>query len=284
MKAFIFPGQGSQSVGMGRGLDTGIKLFDRANDVLGYDLKKIVFEGPEDLLTKTENAQPAILTCSIAMLEALDEEQPDIVAGHSLGEYTALVAAGVLSFEDAVKLVNTRGKLMEKAVPAGKGAMAAIIGLEEEKLTGICREVDGIVDLANINTPVQIVISGESDAVKSACAGADAAGAKRVVPLTVSGPFHSLLMKEIAEEFSAELEKYNFKDALIPVVSNVLAEKVQSADQIKELLVKQLYSPVLWRQTIENMVKYGVTDFKEVGPGKVLTGMLRKIISVGAKA
>jgi len=274
--AFIFPGQGSQFVGMGKDLADQGQWFDRASDVLGYDLKTICFEGPEEVLKQTSHAQPAILTCSMAML-AQTEGEPDVVAGHSLGEYSSLVAAGVIRFEDAVKLVHVRGKLMEKAVPGGEGAMGAVMGLEETLLSEICNNDKGLVEFANINTAEQIVISGEAPAVKRVCEQAEKAGAKRTVLLAVSGPFHSSLMKPMAQAFEEELNRVSFNDAQLPVVCNVRADFVQDADDIKQLLIKQLYSPVLWRQSVEKMVESGVTDFKEVGPGNVLTGLVRRI-------
>ena len=278
--AYIFPGQGSQTVGMGADLGAETRYFDIANEVLGYDLKKICFEGPDEELRLTANAQPAILTTSLAMLKQhQDEELPSMVAGHSLGEYTALVAAAVLSFEEAVKLVHLRGLLMEKAVPQGEGSMAAIIGIAEAQLNSMCHDDQGLVELANINTHEQIVISGEAAAVKRIIEKAENAGAKRAILLQVSGPFHSSLMKVIAEEFEKELDKVNFKNARIPIVSNVLADYVRDAEEIKKLLVRQLFSPVLWRQSVEKMIEDGVSKFKEIGPGNVLTGLVRKIVS-----
>jgi len=278
--AYIFPGQGSQTVGMGADLGAETRYFDIANEVLGYDLKKICFEGPDEELRRTANAQPAILTASLAMLKQhQDEELPSMVAGHSLGEYTALVAAAVLSFEEAVKLVHLRGLLMEKAVPQGEGSMAAIIGIAEAQLNSMCHDDQGLVELANINTHEQIVISGEAAAVKRIIEKAENAGAKRAILLQVSGPFHSSLMKVIAEEFEKELDKVNFKNARVPIVSNVLADYVRDAEEIKKLLVRQLFSPVLWRQSVEKMIEDGVSKFKEIGPGNVLTGLVRKIVS-----
>lgn len=278
--AYIFPGQGSQFVGMGLDLGAEAKYFDKANSVLGYDLKKICFEGPEETLKQTANAQPAILTMSLAMLKQLkDEDLPSMVAGHSLGEYTALVAAAVLTFEQAVKLVHIRGLLMEKAVPQGEGSMAAIIGLDEETLCKMCQDDKGLVELANLNTHEQIVISGETTAVKRVVEKAETAGAKRAILLQVSGPFHSSLMKVIAEEYEKELNKIEFKNARVPVVSNVLADYVRDSDEIKKLLVRQLFSPVLWRQSVEKMIDDGISKFKEIGPGNVLTGLVRKIVS-----
>jgi [acyl-carrier-protein] S-malonyltransferase len=274
--AFVFPGQGSQFVGMGKDLGDATRFFDIANDVLGYDLKQLCFEGPEAVLRKTENAQPAILTCSVAMHSLLGVE-PDVVAGHSLGEYTALVVAGVLRFEQAVKLVHLRGKLMESAVPDGEGTMAAILGLDAEKLEALCSADHGVVELANYNCPGQIVISGQTPAVNRVCEKATSAGAKRAILLPVSGPFHSSLMKVISEEFERELNRFTFANAKIPVVTNVTAEYVRDIKDIKQMLIKQISSPVLWQQSVEKMIADGVEEFKEVGPGNVLTGLIRKI-------
>ena len=275
--AFLFPGQGAQFVGMGKDLDTAHRMLDIASDVLGYNLKQICFDGPDAELKKTENAQPAILTVSLAMLESMDGS-PDMVAGHSLGEYTALVASGVLKFEQAVRLVHVRGMLMERAVPDGEGTMAAIVGLEASVLRDLCAADHGIVELANLNCPGQIVISGQTPAVKRVCESAQAAGAKRAIVLDVSGPFHSSLMKGMVESFEKELNKYLLHDAMIPVVENVIADYVREAAEIKQLLIRQISSPVLWQKSVEKMAEDGVTEFKEVGPGNVLTGLVKRTL------
>lgn len=287
--AYVFPGQGSQAVGMCKDLYTTeakVKaLFDTANEVLGFDLTKIVFEGPEADLQLTYNAQPAILTASIAMLQ-LKTAKPDLVAGHSLGEYAALVAAGVLKFADAVKLVRLRGQLMDKAVPGGKGGMAAILGLEDMVIAEVLsslrqRSVSGDelsgVQVANYNCPGQTVISGETEAVKAAVEKLSAAGAKRAIVLAVSGPFHSTMMRPAAEEFKAALQEVAMNDPVIPVVANVTAEVVTTAAQVRELLYQQIFSSVRWTQSVQKMVELGVETFEEVGPGKVLTGLIKKI-------
>lgn len=284
--AFVFPGQGSQAVGMAQdvaGRFPEIKaLFDKADARLGYQLSDIIFNGPAETLTLTENAQPAILTASVAMLSLLEKEGlvPDYVAGHSLGEYSALVAAGALAFEDAVYAVRMRGLYMEEAVPAGTGAMAAVLGLDAARLAEVCDEVSrsgDLVQLANLNSPGQIAISGTKAGVEKASAAAKEAGAKRVIPLNVSGPFHSELMKPAAEKLKAVLEDIAIADARVPVVANVTADLVTDRGMIKELLLRQIYSPVRWIESVEKLVALGVDTFVEVGPGKVLAGLIKKI-------
>jgi len=284
--AFLFPGQGSQIVGMGKDFYQEIveskEIFDKADKKLGQELKELIFEGPQDTLTLTYNAQPALLTTSMAILEYVKKFNihADYVAGHSLGEYSALVAAGVLNFEDAVYAVKKRGEYMDEAVPAGQGAMSAILGMSAEELEKITNEVTengDSVQLANLNCPGQIVISGTANGVEKASALAKENGAKRAIPLVVSGPFHSELMKPAAEKFDQVLSELSFKDAAIPVVANVTAQPVQSHQEIKDLLVKQLYSPVRWEESVRTMIENGVTTFVEIGPGKVLTGLVKKI-------
>jgi [acyl-carrier-protein] S-malonyltransferase len=284
--AFIFPGQGSQAVGMGKDLFDGIeasrKVFNSADEKLGFSLSQLIFEGPQDTLTLTYNAQPALMTASIAVLEKLKESgiQPDFVAGHSLGEYTALVAGGVLSFEDAVYAVRKRGEYMNEAVPAGVGAMAAILGMDAGELLEVTEKItkDGFsVQLANLNCPGQIVISGSAEGVEKASTLAKEKGAKRAIPLDVSGPFHSELMKPAADKLKRVLDEVELHDATIPVVANVTAKQVKDSSQIKDLLVEQLYSPVQWEQSINEMIANGVTTFIEIGPGKVLSGLVKKI-------
>ncbi|MDD5593528.1 MAG: ACP S-malonyltransferase [Candidatus Margulisbacteria bacterium] len=274
--AFVFPGQGSQSVGMGK--DLAEQFLDRANAVLGFDLKKLCFEGPEDELKKTEVQQPAIFTVSAAAFSLLRSKNIscDVVAGHSLGEYSALFAAGALSFEDGVKLVNLRGKFMQQAVPAGLGAMAAVLGGEREMITNVCLEI-GNVWPANFNSPGQVVISGEKDAVQKAGEKMKAAGAKKIIPLAVSAPFHCPLMQPAADQLAAELDKIKFNDAAVPVFANVTAGPVMTGSEIKRLLIQQVTAPVLWEDSVKNMVAQGVGRFIEVGPGKVLAGLIKKI-------
>lgn len=284
--AFIFPGQGSQTVGMGKELyekfDAAKAVFDAADEALGFSITDMCFNGPEDELRKTFNTQPAILTVSIACYEVLKEHgiMPTIVAGHSLGEYSALVAAGALSFRDAVQLVRKRGQLMQEAVPLGEGSMAAILGLERQVVTDICQEAQaqyGAVQAVNFNSPGQIVIAGKKEAVEKAAEMLKTAGAKRAVMLPVSAPFHSTLMKPAAEQLAIELSKVTVHNATIPVVANVDGQIITDALAIKESLVKQADSPVEWEECIAQIVKSAATSFVEVGPGKVLSALTKKI-------
>lgn len=284
--AFLFPGQGSQQVGMGKDfydeVEVSKAVMDDADNTLQMDLTKIMFEGPQETLTLTYNAQPALLTASIAMLEKFKESgiTADFVAGHSLGEYSALVAANVLSFKDAVYAVRKRGQLMEKAVPAGKGAMAAVLGMDTEALQAVTNDVTEkgyLVQLANLNCPGQIVISGTKEGVEKASVLAKENGAKRVIPLDVSGPFHSDLMKPAARELKQVLDSLEIKDTNIPVIANVTAQPITNGAEIKEKLVEQLYSPVRFEQSVQTMLDEGVTTFIEIGPGKVLSGLVKKV-------
>jgi [acyl-carrier-protein] S-malonyltransferase len=283
--AFVFPGQGSQEVGMGKDMYEAYpavkKLFDEADEALGYSLTKLMFEGPAEELTKTENAQPALLLNSVAINMVLKEEgiTPSMTAGHSLGEYSALVSSGALEPIEAVKLVNTRGKLMEEAYPTGKGTMAAVLGLSQEAIQEVIQDFDGelAVDLANINCPGQIVISGTKDGVEQASQKLSEAGAKRVLPLNVSGPFHSRLMKPASNDFASYLSEVNVKDAEVPVYANVTASAVKDASTIEKLLVEQLYSPVRFQQILEAFVEEDVEAIVEIGHGKVLSGLVRKV-------
>ncbi len=285
--AFLFPGQGSQVVGMGKDAADQSPhsrlIFEQADRALGFSLSSLCFEGPEDQLTRTENTQPAILTTSIALLSELQNKlklKPDFVAGHSLGEYTALVAAGAVSFEDAVNIVRYRGKFMEEAVPAGQGAMAAVMGVERDVLQEVCETVSGqgdSVQLANLNSPGQIVISGSAEGVLKASEEVKSRGARRVIPLKVSGPFHSRLMEPAAAKLKEVLDRVDFNDADIPVVSNVTAQSVQRKEEIVDLLIRQVFSPVLWEDSVRYMLDRGVDTFIEIGPGNVLSGLVKKV-------
>lgn len=284
--AFVFPGQGSQKVGMLLDLYKEYEIvrqrFAEADEALGYSISQLCFDGPDTELVKTANTQPAILTASVACYEVLKEKgfTPDVVGGHSLGEYSALVAAGVLDFKDAVYVVHKRGEYMQDAVPLGKGAMAAILALPRETVVEICEAVDGevgSVQAVNFNCPGQIVIAGETAAVEEAAKRMKEAGAKRAVMLPVSAPFHSRLMEPAAVRLEEELNKIAIHDATIPVVANVTGQMVTSGEEIKKLLVVQAAHPVLWEDCVDTMVKSGVEAFVEVGPGKVLTGFTKKI-------
>ncbi|AQU79844.1 MULTISPECIES: ACP S-malonyltransferase [Planococcus] len=283
--AFIYPGQGSQMVGMGESFltdDTSRNFFESANQTLDLDLSKLMLEGPQEELTLTYHAQPALLTVSSMITERLIRAgiRPDYTAGHSLGEYSALVTSNVLEFPTAVNIVHKRGLFMNTAFPAGEGTMAAILGMESEELEKVTNEVTdttGVVQLANLNCPGQIVISGTKAGVEQACIVAKERGAKRAIPLDVSGPFHSELMRSASQDLAKELSVSFLLDAKIPVVSNVTAKAETNATQIQDLLVRQLYSPVLWEQSVREMIDLGVTVFIEIGPGKVLSGLVKKI-------
>lgn len=278
---YIFPGQGSQYVGMGKDLydnsPEARDIFDKAEGLLpGLNLKKLCFEGPIEKLTETANSQAAILTVSIAALRVLcSGHKPVCCAGLSLGEYSALVAAGALEFSDAVRLVRRRGELMEQAAKNNPGTMASVLGISVEDLKKVCGETGA--EIANLNCPGQIVISGRKEDVQRAMALAETRGAKKAILLNVSGPFHSSFMKEAAEEFKKELDKTKFSSPSIPIISNVTADYEKSAEEIKENLIKQLYSPVRWEESVIKISKEGCNTFFEIGPGKVLKGLLRRI-------
>ncbi len=285
---YIFPGQGAQYVSMGFDLyekyGSARDVFDRANSVLGFDLKKFCFEGPKEELTKTDISQPAILTVSIAALRALQEifntkgisqYAPGVLAGLSLGEYSALVAAGVISFEDAVRLVHKRGRFMQDAADKNKGTMASVMGISREILEGICKNTN--VQIANLNCPGQIVISGLIDDINKAAESARAEGASRVIVLDVSGPFHSRYMREAASRLEKEFENIIFSAPKIPVVANVTANYELGPEEIKKNLLEQVSGSVLWEDSVRLMVKDGIDTFIEIGPGTVLKGLLRRI-------
>ncbi len=282
MKAYVFPGQGAQFTGMGKDLydssDLAKEMFNKANEVLGFDIVKIMFEGSEEELKQTKVTQPAIFLHSTILAACLGEEfQPDMVAGHSLGEFSALVANGALNFEDGLKLVYQRALAMQKACEVEPSTMAAILGLEDEVVENICSLVDGIVVAANYNCPGQLVISGAVKAVEIACEKLTEAGAKIALLLPVGGAFHSPLMEPAREELAAAIEKTIFNNPKCPVYQNVTASAVSSPDEIKKNLVFQLTAPVKWTQTMNQMLADGASEVIEVGPGKVLQGLFKKV-------
>ena len=289
MKAFVFPGQGSQYVGMGQDLHkefpTAKRTFEESGDALGLDIRKLCFEGDSEDLRLTENTQPAILTVSVAAWRVLDEEtgiKADFLAGHSLGEYSALVASGGLDFKDAVLVVRKRGEYMQAAVPDGVGAMAAILGLSKEKVKEACREAsqDGlIVSPANFNAPGQVVISGNKEAVAEACAFAKSNGAKRAVLLEVSAPFHCALMNSVAKRLEEALSPIRVSELQTPVVSNYEAKPNKDSSRVKTLLIDQVANPVRWDESVNMLYESGVREYVEIGPGNVLSGLLKRIVS-----
>jgi [acyl-carrier-protein] S-malonyltransferase len=284
-RAYVFPGQGSQFPGMGKThYDKSAfakKLFERANEVLGFRISDIMFNGNEDDLKQTKVTQPAVFLHSVIAFKSIEEEKPDMVAGHSLGEFSALVANGVLSFEDALQLVYIRAGAMQKACDSSPSTMAAVLGLEDEKVEAICAEVEKdtgeIVVPANYNCPGQLVISGSMKGIQTACERMKAAGAKKALVLPVNGAFHSPFMEPAKEELAAAIEKTTFYNPTCSVYQNVVAKAVVNKDEIKKNLIDQLTGAVLWTQTIRSMIADGASHFTEVGPGKVLQGLIQKI-------
>jgi len=287
--AFVFPGQGSQKVGMGKDLIENYPeakiLFSKANIALnkeGIDITKLCFEGPEEELKNTVNAQPAILTISTILCELLRKNkiEPSMVAGHSLGEYSALVASSSIKFEDAVKLVRKRGEYMQSATPAGTGSMLAIIGLEKDEISKMCEKINdiGIVEIANYNSPTQIVVSGEIKALEKLSVMAKEKGARMAIPLKVSAPFHSSLMKLAKDNLARYLEKVEIYNPRIPIICNVSADYVRNKEEVRSALIEQMNHPVLWVDSIVKMNSKGINCFVEVGPGKVLRGLIKQII------
>lgn len=282
MKAYVFPGQGAQFVGMGKDLydqHTEAKsLFEKANEILGFSITDVMFSGTEEDLKQTKVTQPAIFLHSVILAQCLGETfQPDVVAGHSLGELSALVAAGALSFEDGLKLVSKRANAMQKACELQESTMAAILGLDDAVVEEVCDSIDGTVIAANYNCPGQVVISGTIKAVEEACRKLEEAGARRTLVLNVGGAFHSPLMEPAKVELQEAIEQTDFSDPICPVYQNVDAKVYTDADIIKENLIAQLTSPVRWTQTVQNMLADGVQSFVEVGPGKVLQGLVKKV-------
>ena len=282
MKAYIFPGQGSQFTGMCQDLflkyDTIKPLFIKAEEILEFDISKIMFEGSKEELTQTKVTQPAIFIHSMAILKILGESfKPDLVAGHSLGEFSALVASGVLNYEDGLKLVSIRAKAMQKSCEKTNGTMAAILALDNNIIEQTCKEIEGVVVAANYNCPGQVVISGELKAVKLPCEKLSNAGARRALLLPLGGAFHSELMIDAKKELSLAIEKASFNEPICPIYQNVNAKAETSVEKIKENLISQLTSPVKWNQSIDQMIKNGTTQFIEIGPGKVLQGLVKKI-------
>jgi [acyl-carrier-protein] S-malonyltransferase len=282
MKAYVFPGQGAQFTGMGKDLyensPLAKELFEKANEILGFRITDIMFEGTAEELKETKVTQPAVFLHSVILAKTLgDDFKPEMVAGHSLGEFSALVANGALSFEDGLRLVSQRALAMQKACEIKPSTMAAVLGLADNIVEEVCASIDGIVVAANYNCPGQLVISGETTAVEKACEAMKAAGAKRALLLPVGGAFHSPMMEPAREELAAAIEATTFSAPICPVYQNVTASAVSDADEIKKNLIIQLTAPVKWTQSVQQMIKDGATLFTEVGPGKVLAGLIGKI-------
>ena len=282
MKAYVFPGQGAQFTGMGKDLyessALAAELFEKANEILGFRITDIMFEGTAEELKETKVTQPAVFLHSVILAKTLGEDfKPEMVAGHSLGEFSALVANGTLSFEDGLKLVSQRALAMQKACEITPSTMAAVLGLADNVVEEVCASIDGIVVAANYNCPGQLVISGETTAVEKACEAMKAAGAKRALILPVGGAFHSPMMEPAREELAAAIEATTFSTPICPVYQNVTANAVSDANEIKKNLIIQLTAPVKWTQSVQQMIADGATLFTEVGPGKVLAGLINKI-------
>ncbi|WP_107039189.1 ACP S-malonyltransferase [Brumimicrobium mesophilum] len=282
MKAYVFPGQGAQYIGMGKDLyetsPVAQELFKKANDILGFDITEIMFNGTDEQLKETKVTQPAIFLHSVILAKVLgDDFKPNMVAGHSLGEFSALVANGVLSFEDGLKLVYQRALAMQDACEAEPSTMAAILGLEDEKVEEICSEIDEVVVAANYNCPGQLVISGSNKGIEIACEKAKEAGAKRALPLPVGGAFHSPLMEPAREKLEKAIKDTPFSEGVCPIYQNVTANAVSNLEEIKNNLIAQLTAPVRWTQTMQQMIADGCDEVIEVGPGKVLQGLFKKV-------
>ena len=281
--AFVYPGQGTQYVGMGKELyennSKAKELFDKIFSSLDIDLKKVMFEGPEDLLKRTDYTQPAIVSLSLVLTELLKEKgiEADYVAGHSVGEFAAFGGANYLSIEDAVKLVAARGRIMREVAEKVNGSMAAVLGMDAEKIKEVLKSVDGVVEAVNFNEPNQTVIAGSKEAVEKACVVLKEAGAKRAIPLAVSGPFHSSLMKEAGEKLKEEAQKYTFNVGKVKIVANTNAELLESDSEVKDEIYRQSFGPVKWVDTINKLKSLGVTKIYEIGAGKVLSGLIKKI-------
>ena len=286
MKAYVFPGQGAQCPGMGKELYSSNprakSLFERANEILGFKITKIMFGGSAEDLRQTKVTQPAVFLHSVITATCMDNFEPEMTAGHSLGEFSALVAAGALKFEDALRLVSIRAMAMQQACEANPGTMAAVIGLDNKTIEDVCAQTEGIVVPANYNCPGQLVISGENAAIDRACEALKAAGAKRALKLAVGGAFHSPLMEPAAAKLAEAIGRTYFHEPFCPVYQNVDAQPTMDPEKIRENLLRQLTSPVRWAQIVENMLADGATSFTEVGPGTVLAGLIKKTAPEGA--